>query len=55
MFAYNSLTGEWWNKNVNDVEIDGHLTGLGPAISDALTINGMPGDHTSCKGTTPRI
>ncbi|KAM0892773.1 hypothetical protein ACQ4PT_025538 [Festuca glaucescens] len=42
--------GEWWNKNVNDVEIDGHLTGLGPAISDALTINGMPGDQTHCKG-----
>ncbi|KAM0889479.1 hypothetical protein ACQ4PT_027679 [Festuca glaucescens] len=42
--------GEWWNKNVNDVEIDGHLTGLGPATSDALTINGMPGDQTPCKG-----
>lgn len=44
------ILGEWWNKNVNDVEIDAHLTGLGPAISDALTINGKPGDQTPCKG-----
>ncbi|CAM0883585.1 unnamed protein product [Alopecurus aequalis] len=44
------ILGEWWNKNVDDVETDAHLTGLGPAISDALTINGMPGDQTRCKG-----
>ena len=42
--------GEWWNKNVDDVEKDAHLTGLGPEVSDALTINGKPGDQTSCRG-----
>uniref|UniRef100_A0ACD5XF83 Uncharacterized protein n=1 Tax=Avena sativa TaxID=4498 RepID=A0ACD5XF83_AVESA len=52
------ILGEWWNKNVNDVETDAHLTGLGPAVSDALTINGMPGDQTPpCQGSTtaPRL
>lgn len=49
----NSWAGEWWNKNVNDVEIDAHLTGLGQDISDALTLNGLPGDQTPCTGTTP--
>ncbi|PNT73208.1 hypothetical protein BRADI_2g55060v3 [Brachypodium distachyon] len=46
----NSWAGEWWNKNVNDVEIDAHLTGLGQDISDALTLNGLPGDQTPCTG-----
>lgn len=44
------LLGEWWNRNVVDVEKDGYLTGRGPGISDALTINGLPGDQTPCKG-----
>ncbi|KAF8717020.1 hypothetical protein HU200_026129 [Digitaria exilis] len=45
------LLGEWWNRNVDDVEKDGLLTGLGPATSDAFTINGLPGDHAPCGGT----
>ncbi|CAL4946567.1 unnamed protein product [Urochloa decumbens] len=45
------LLGEWWNRNVDDVETDGLLTGLGPAISDAFTINGSPGDLAPCGGT----
>ncbi|CAL4973111.1 unnamed protein product [Urochloa decumbens] len=44
------LLGEWWNRNVDDVETDGLLTGLGPAISDAFTINGSPGDLAPCGG-----
>jgi hypothetical protein len=47
-----SGTGEWWNKNVEDVEIDGLLTGLGPVMSDAFTINGFTGEQPSCRGTT---
>ncbi|KAK3162484.1 hypothetical protein QOZ80_1BG0090070 [Eleusine coracana subsp. coracana] len=39
------LLGEWWHRNMDDVETDGLLTGLGPALSDALTINGLPGDQ----------
>ena len=46
-----SCTGEWWNKNVDDVEKDGLLTGLGPAMSDAFTINGFTGEQPSCRGT----
>jgi hypothetical protein len=46
-----SGTGEWWNKNVEDVEIDGLLTGLGPVMSDAFTINGFTGEQPSCRGT----
>jgi len=42
--------GEWWNRNVDDVEKDGLLTGLGPAKSDAFTINGSPGDQAPCGG-----
>ncbi|KAG2601960.1 hypothetical protein PVAP13_5KG629500 [Panicum virgatum] len=44
------LLGEWWNRNVDDVENDGLLTGLGPAMSDAFTINGSPGDQAPCGG-----
>ncbi|KAG0540175.1 hypothetical protein BDA96_03G386000 [Sorghum bicolor] len=44
------LLGEWWNKNVDDVEKDGLLTGLGPAMSDAFTINGFTGEQPSCRG-----
>lgn len=44
------LLGEWWHRNVDDVEKDGLLTGLGPALSDALTINGLPGDQNPCAG-----
>ncbi|XP_039812084.1 laccase-8-like [Panicum virgatum] len=44
------LLGEWWNRNVDDVEKDGLLTGLGPAKSDAFTINGSPGDQAPCGG-----
>uniref|UniRef100_A0A0D9V7U3 Laccase n=1 Tax=Leersia perrieri TaxID=77586 RepID=A0A0D9V7U3_9ORYZ len=46
------LLGEWWNRNVDDVEHDGYLTGLGPQVSDAITINGMTGDQNSCKGSS---
>ena len=46
-----SGTGEWWNKNVDDVETDGLLTGLGPVMSDAFTINGFTGEQPSCRGT----
>ncbi|CAO1944413.1 unnamed protein product [Urochloa humidicola] len=44
------LLGEWWNRNVDDVENDGLLTGRGPVMSDAFTINGSPGDLAPCGG-----
>nr|GMD46507.1 laccase-7-like [Ipomoea batatas] len=40
--------GEWWNSNVIDVDEQGKLTGVGPNMSDAFTINGQPGDLYPC-------
>ncbi|XP_042486442.1 laccase-7-like [Macadamia integrifolia] len=42
------LFGEWWNASITDVDNQGFLTGLGPNLSDALTINGKPGDLYPC-------
>ncbi|KAF6144815.1 hypothetical protein GIB67_038914 [Kingdonia uniflora] len=47
------LLGEWWDTNPIDVENRAARTGAAPAISDAFTINGQPGDLYNCssKGT----
>ncbi|CAN0926434.1 LAC7 [Linum grandiflorum] len=42
------LLGEWWNANVVDVETQALATGGGANISDAYTINGLPGDLYPC-------
>ncbi|CAK7333603.1 unnamed protein product [Dovyalis caffra] len=42
------LLGEWWNANVLDVESQALATGGPPNISDAYTINGLPGDLYNC-------
>ncbi|KAH7836885.1 hypothetical protein Vadar_006971 [Vaccinium darrowii] len=42
------LLGEWWNKDPIDVLKQATFTGAGPAISDAYTINGQPGDLYRC-------
>ncbi|KHN12945.1 laccase-7-like [Glycine soja] len=42
------LLGEWWNGNVVDVENNAIETGIGPNLSDAYTINGLPGDTYNC-------
>lgn len=41
-------TGEWWDANVVDVENAALLTGGGPNVSDAYTINGKAGDLYPC-------
>ncbi|KAK1437122.1 hypothetical protein QVD17_02907 [Tagetes erecta] len=46
------MLGEWWNADPNVVESTALATGAAPAISDAYTINGWPGDiltNTSCR------
>lgn len=40
--------GEWWNANVVDVENAAQLTGANPNVSDAYTINGLPGSLYTC-------
>ncbi|KAJ3669055.1 hypothetical protein LUZ60_011005 [Juncus effusus] len=42
------LLGEWWNANPIDVINEAQKTGAAPNISDALTINGQPGDLFNC-------
>lgn len=42
------LLGEWWNRDVLDVEKYGLADGGGYNLSDALTINGQPGLLYNC-------
>ena len=44
-------TGEWWNRNVVDVESDALLAGRLPAQSDAFTVNGKTGLLYPCAST----
>ncbi|KAJ3682872.1 hypothetical protein LUZ60_013099 [Juncus effusus] len=48
------ILGEWWNRDPNQVLRQATATGAAPNISDALTINGRPGDLFPCsnQGTT---
>ncbi|GMJ03164.1 laccase 7 [Hibiscus trionum] len=42
------LLGEWWNANVVDIDNQAIALGAGPNVSDAYTINGLPGDLYPC-------
>ncbi|CAM8907545.1 unnamed protein product [Rhodiola kirilowii] len=42
------IFGEWWNGDVDAVEEQMMLNGGGPNVSDAYTINGMPGPLYAC-------
>lgn len=42
------IFGEWWNGDVDAVENEMMLYGGGPNISDAYTINGLPGPLYPC-------
>ncbi|KAH9662097.1 Laccase-3 [Citrus sinensis] len=42
------LIGEWWDRDPMDVLRQALFTGGAPNISDALTINGQPGDLYRC-------
>lgn len=46
-------TGEWWNADTEAVIKQALQTGGGPNVSDAYTINGLPGPLYNCsaKGT----
>ncbi|VVA19504.1 PREDICTED: laccase-17 [Prunus dulcis] len=41
-------SGEWWNGDVDEVENEMVKYGGGPNISDAYTINGLPGPFYPC-------
>ncbi|XP_037440534.1 putative laccase-17 [Triticum dicoccoides] len=42
------MLGEWWDMNPIDVIRTATRTGAAPNISDAITVNGQPGDLYSC-------
>ncbi|KAI5330523.1 hypothetical protein L3X38_029921 [Prunus dulcis] len=42
------IFGEWWNGDVDEVENEMVKYGGGPNISDAYTINGLPGPFYPC-------
>ncbi|XP_047312384.1 laccase-11-like [Impatiens glandulifera] len=42
------MLGEWWNKDVEEIENQGNKIGLAPNTSDAHTINGKPGPLFPC-------
>ncbi|XP_010540018.1 PREDICTED: laccase-1 [Tarenaya hassleriana] len=42
------LLGEWWKRDVDDVEKEMMKSGAGPMVSDAYTINGLPGPLYPC-------
>ncbi|KAI9395211.1 hypothetical protein POPTR_005G200700v4 [Populus trichocarpa] len=42
------ILGEWWKRDVMDVLQEAVITGGDPAVSDAFTINGQPGDLYPC-------
>ncbi|GAA0147189.1 oxidase [Lithospermum erythrorhizon] len=46
------LLGEWWNANVEDIVNDATAAGAPPALSDAFTINGQPGDLYNCSSNS---
>ncbi|XP_027352374.1 laccase-7-like [Abrus precatorius] len=42
------ILGDWYNGNVVDIETQALATGGPPKVSDAFTINGLPGDLFNC-------
>uniref|UniRef100_A0A5B7CBD4 Laccase n=1 Tax=Davidia involucrata TaxID=16924 RepID=A0A5B7CBD4_DAVIN len=42
------ILGEWWKADIGEVENEFLRTGGDPNVSDALTINGQPGDLYPC-------
>nr|AAK37828.1 laccase [Pinus taeda] len=46
------ILGEWWNANTEKVIQQALQTGGGPNVSDAYTINGLPGPLYNCSNET---
>jgi len=42
------VAGDWWKNDIQTVMEEFLRRGGDPAISDALTINGQPGDRYNC-------
>lgn len=42
------ITGEWFNADPEAVVAQALQTGAGPNVSDAYTVNGLPGPTYNC-------
>ncbi|KAJ0685689.1 putative laccase [Helianthus annuus] len=42
------VLGEWWNRDIISILQQTLFSGAAPNISDAITINGQPGDLYKC-------
>lgn len=42
------IAGEWWKADTETIISQALQTGLAPNISDAFTINGLPGPLYNC-------
>lgn len=51
--SYEKLAGEWWKADTETIIKQAMQTGSAPNVSDAYTINGLPGPLYNCsaKGT----
>lgn len=57
MLFFLDISGEWWNADPEAVINQALQTGGGPNVSDAYTINGLPGPLYNCsaKGNTSKL
>ena len=46
-----SIVGDWWKADTEKVISQALQTGLAPNLSDAFTINGLPGPLYNCSKT----
>ncbi|KAJ8753761.1 hypothetical protein K2173_000015 [Erythroxylum novogranatense] len=49
------ILGEWWKSSVFDLESQSLASGGAPHVSDAYTINGLPGDLYNCSRETYKL
>ncbi|KAI7742869.1 hypothetical protein M8C21_027882 [Ambrosia artemisiifolia] len=49
------ILGEWWDRKVISVQRQALFSGAAPNISDAITINGQPGDLFRCSSQGDRV
>ena len=51
---FTKFAGEWWKTDTEILINQAMQTGLAPNVSDAFTINGLPGHLYNCsaKGTS---
>ena len=52
-FSIFFFAGSWFKGDLKEIIDDALAAGIGPAISNSLTINGQPGDLYPCSAGKP--